>query len=220
MTIPDHIHGWIENNWGTPEDFFTRGFGFVTEALETHTIVSWSLCDCIGDNACEIGIQTDPDYRQRGLAALTAAAAVDHALAQGLSSVGWHCRADNIGSQRTASRVGFTLERDYVSFASFRRESIHWAEAGRLKEVAGDYPAAAEHYIRADACDDKPEWGAYIPFYAACAFARHGDYDSAWTWLQRAVAQGFDDSDALRAVDALKPLQDSPAWDSLLQAMA
>lgn len=220
LTIPEHIHGWIANNWGTPEDFFARGFGFVTEALNAHEVVSWSLCDCVGDNACEIGIQTHPDYRQRGLAALTAAAAVDYALAHGLSRVGWHCRADNIGSQRTASRAGFTREREYLSFASFRREAIHWAEAGRLQEVAGEYHAAAEYYMRADACDDKPEWGAYIPFYAACAFARHGDYDSAWKWLHRAVDQGFDDGDALQSVDALTPMQSSPEWDALRQAMA
>ena len=124
LTIPDHVHDWIENNWGTREDFFASGFGFVTEALDTHKVVSWSLSDCIGDHACEIGIHTHPDYRRQGLAALTSAAAVDYALAQGLSMVGWHCNTDNIGSQHTALQVGFTLERDYVSFATFRRESV------------------------------------------------------------------------------------------------
>jgi len=97
LTFPDHVHDWIENNWGTPKDFFARGFGFVTETLDAHKVVSWSLCDCISDNACEIGIHTHADYRRQGLAALTSAAAVDYALAQGLSSVGWHCNTDNIG---------------------------------------------------------------------------------------------------------------------------
>lgn len=219
LSVPDHIGGWIENNWGTREHFLARGFGFATEALATHSIVSWSLCDCIGDNACEIGIQTRPEYRRQGLAALTTAAAVDYARAQGLSMVGWHCNMDNTGSRYTASRVGFTLERDYVSFAAFRREAIHWAEAGRLQEVAGDYAAAAAHYMRADACGDKPAWGHYIPYYAACAFARSGDYDSTWTWLHRAVAQGFDDMNALQSSEALAPLQSTPAWDNLIQSI-
>ncbi len=122
-TIPDHVRNWIKNNWGTREDFFARGFGFVTETLDNHKIVSWSICDCIGDHACEIGIHTHPDYRRQGLAALTASAAVDYALAQGLGVVGWHCNADNIGSQHTALRVGFTLERDYVSFVASRQEA-------------------------------------------------------------------------------------------------
>lgn len=219
LTIPDHVHGWIENNWGTRADFLTRGFGFVTEALNTHEVVSWSLCDCIGDDACEIGIHTHADYRRQGLAALTAAAAVDYAFTQGLSTVGWHCTADNIGSQRTALRVGFTLEREYISFAAFYRESVHWAEAGRLKEVVGDYRTAAEHYIRADNCEDKPIWGHYIPFYAACALANLGDYDSAWKWLHRAVAQGFDDVDTLRSAAALTPMHTTPAWGALLESI-
>ncbi|MCC6804789.1 MAG: GNAT family N-acetyltransferase [Anaerolineae bacterium] len=219
LTIPDHVHDWIESNWGTREDFFARGFGFVTETLDIHKVVSWSLCDCIGDHACEIGIHTHPDYRRQGLAALTSAAAVDYALAQGLSMVGWHCSTDNIGSQYTALRVGFTLERDYVSFAAFRREAVHWSEAGRSQEVIGDSRAAAEYYIRADACGDKPAWGHYIPFYAACAFAKLGDYDSAWTWLHRAVAQGFDDMDTLQSVAALTPMRATPAWNSLLQSI-
>jgi RimJ/RimL family protein N-acetyltransferase len=219
LNFPDHVHEWIENNWGATEDFFARGFGFVTEALDAHKVVSWSLCDCISDNACEIGIRTDSDYRRQGLAALTSSAAVDYALTQGLSKVGWHCNADNIGSQYTALRVGFTLERDYVSFAAFRREAVHWAEAGRLQEVAGDYRAAAEHYIRADACEDKPDWGKYIPFYAACAFARLSEYDSAWTWLDRAVAQGFDDVEILQSAAVLTPMQATSAWERLLQSI-
>src|SRR5690606_34655817 len=109
------------------------------------------------------------------------------------------CNTGNLGSRYTALRVGFTLEREYVSLGVFRREAVHWAEAGRIQEMAGDYRAAAEYYIRADACKDKPVWGHYIPFYAACAFARLGDYDAAWLWLHRAAAQGFADVDALHA---------------------
>jgi RimJ/RimL family protein N-acetyltransferase len=219
LIIPDHVYDWIANNWGTQENFLAHGFGFVTETLNTHKVISWSLCDCIGDYTCEIGIHTHPDYRRQGFAVLTSAAAVDYALAQGLRLVGWHCNAENFGSQRTALRVGFTLERNYVTFATFGREAVHWAEAGRLQEAAGDYRAAAEHYIRANGCGDRPAWGDYIPFYAACAFARLGDYDSAWTWLHRAVAQGFDDVDTLQSVAALTPMQATPAWDRLLQSI-
>jgi RimJ/RimL family protein N-acetyltransferase len=219
LAIPDHLDDWMLSCWGSQEHFLAHGFGFVTVALNTNQVVSWSLCDCIGNNACEIGIHTHPDYRQRGLAALTTAATVDHALVGGLSLVGWHCDADNIASQRTALRVGFTFERDYAAFVYFRQEAVYWAEAGRLQEVAGDYRAAAAHYIRADACEDKPTWGQNLPFYAACAFARLGDYASAWLWLDRAVAQGFDDTNALQSVDALTPMKNTAAWDNLLQAM-
>ena len=60
------------------------------------------------------GIRTHPDYRRRGLAAIAAAAAVEHALAHGYTSVCCHCNVDNRGSIRTAQKVGFVKERDYV----------------------------------------------------------------------------------------------------------
>lgn len=219
LLIPEHVHDWIENNWTTQENFLTHGFGFVTEALDLHQIVSWSLCDCIGERTCEIGIHTHPEYRRRGFAALTSAAAVEHALTQGMNLVGWHCNTDNIGSQATALKVGFTHERDYVSFAAFQREAVHWAEAGRIRQVAGDYSGAAECYVRADSCDDKPAWGHYIPYYAACAFASQGDYASAWTWLHRAVAQGFDDVATLHDSDELIPMHTTPQWNSLIESI-
>lgn len=114
LDIPDHVHGWMRGNWGSTADFLAHGFGCVTIDEARTRLASWSLCDCAGGDACEIGIRTHPDYLRRGLAALTAAAAVDHALASGYRTVGWHCNADNIASRRTALKVGFMWERDYV----------------------------------------------------------------------------------------------------------
>jgi RimJ/RimL family protein N-acetyltransferase len=112
LIIPDHLLGWMKGNWGSVENFLARGFGFCT--LHGSRIVSWSVADCVSGDQCEIGIQTEPDYRQRGLAAITVAACVQHALTHGFAAVGWHCNTDNEGSQRTALRVGFVKERDYV----------------------------------------------------------------------------------------------------------
>jgi len=114
LTIPEHIRGWISNNWGSTEAYLRDGFGFAT--LYGNEIVCWSLADCVSTLGCEIGIHTAPDYRRRGLAAITAAAAVDHALARGLPRVGWQCSEDNPGSWGTAEKVGFTLERCYILY--------------------------------------------------------------------------------------------------------
>lgn len=113
VTVPDHVRGWIVNNWGTRERFLEWGFGFT--AMSDTGIVSWSLADCRSGAACEIGIQTLADFRRRGLATITAAATVEHALSSGFKSVGWHCNEDNLGSIGTAERVGFDLERRYCS---------------------------------------------------------------------------------------------------------
>jgi len=77
-------------------------------------VVSWSLADCRSGDACEIGIHAVKEHRRRGLATITAAAAVEYALSNGYSMVGWQCSEDNLGSVGTAEKVGFERERDYA----------------------------------------------------------------------------------------------------------
>jgi GNAT superfamily N-acetyltransferase len=123
LRIPDHVTGWMKNNWGSVAAFLQKGFGCVT--IHDREVVSWSLADCVSGDACEIGIRTLPAYRRRGLATITAAAAVDHALSNGFSMVGWHCPVDNLGSIGTAERVGFERERDYTMYYVFLDEAEH-----------------------------------------------------------------------------------------------
>jgi RimJ/RimL family protein N-acetyltransferase len=70
----------------------------------------------VSGEGCEIGIRTAPDHRRRGLGGAAAAAAVDDALAHGFAMVGWHCPEENVGSIRTAEKVGFRLEREYAAY--------------------------------------------------------------------------------------------------------
>jgi RimJ/RimL family protein N-acetyltransferase len=127
LEIPRHIKGWIENNWGATADFLQRGFGFVTlhkDADDAVRVVSWSLADCRSGDACEIGIHAVKEYRRRGLATITAAAAVEYALSNGYSMVGWQCSEDNLGSIGTAEKVGFERERDYTLwYAALKQEA-------------------------------------------------------------------------------------------------
>ncbi|MFN2114089.1 MAG: GNAT family N-acetyltransferase [Anaerolineae bacterium] len=130
VVVPDHVKWWIGSNWGNRERFLERGFGFATVRGEPAggatsgegSIVSWSLADCRSGDACEIGIHTLEPYRQRGLATVTAAAAVEHALGSGYSRVGWHCNEDNLGSARTAEKIGFKLVCSYRSWLCHRPE--------------------------------------------------------------------------------------------------
>ncbi|MCB9455603.1 MAG: hypothetical protein H6671_06420 [Anaerolineaceae bacterium] len=142
-----------------------------------------------------------------------------YAFTQGYHAVGWHCNTENTGSRRTALHVGFVHERDYVNHFCVRNEAVHWAEAGRLQEMRGDYRAAADFYIRAASITEQPDWGCYIPFYAACALARLGEYAAAWDWLRQAVEQGLDDIASLQASEALSPLKGAERWAVLLQSI-
>lgn len=113
-TIPDHIESWIRNNWGSQAYFLRAGFGVATVCEDE--VVAWSLADCVSEGICEIGIHTAPEWRRKGMAAFTASRAVHHAFSLGMKTVGWHCHAENVGSWRTAQKVGFALERNYAEY--------------------------------------------------------------------------------------------------------
>ncbi|MCZ7544826.1 MAG: GNAT family N-acetyltransferase [Anaerolineae bacterium] len=88
---------------GTTAAFLDKGFGFAT--VHGNEVVSWSLADCVSGAACEIG-HTAEAHRRRGLAAATAAAAVEHALSNGFTTVGWHTSKDNVGRSARQSALG------------------------------------------------------------------------------------------------------------------
>lgn len=117
VMVPDHVTDWMENNWGSIDRFLQHGFGWVS--MTGDEVVSWSLSDCVTGDRCEIGIHTAPAHRRRGLATITAAATVEHALDTGFSEVGWHCPEDNVGSIGTAEKVGFERERNYSAYYVF-----------------------------------------------------------------------------------------------------
>lgn len=121
VTIPDHILSWINNNWRSRENYSRHGFGFC--CLHEDTVASWSIADCVSGSRCEIGIQTQAAYRRRGLAAITVAATVDHAFANGFTGVGWHCDEDNIGSWKTSEKVGFHIQGEYMHYLVMRDAS-------------------------------------------------------------------------------------------------
>ena len=114
VTVPDGMLEWVTGNWGSRERYLEHGFGHC--AMRGHVVTHWSMADCATrDGRCEIGIDSLPEYRRRGLAAITTAANVEHALSSGFVSIGWQCVDDNVGSVRTAERVGFVLKRTDTS---------------------------------------------------------------------------------------------------------
>jgi RimJ/RimL family protein N-acetyltransferase len=215
LRIPDHVKGWMENNWGSTADFFQRGFGFIT--VYDHEFVSWSLTDCVSGYACEIGIRTLPSYRRRGLAAITAAAAVDHALANGLSMVGWQCPEDNLGSIGTAEKVGFQKERDYTMYYVFLDEVAHLAEMGHVAFKAGQYRETANLYERVFAMqDDSPNYFYYL---AGRAWAALGNRDRAFERLNAAVDRGWTDIVHTEDCREFEVLHGTPEWAAVLERM-
>ncbi|MCW3982115.1 MAG: GNAT family N-acetyltransferase [Candidatus Bathyarchaeota archaeon] len=220
LKIPDHVTDWMEINWGSIHDFMEKGFGFCM--LHGKEVVSWSIADCVSGNACEIGIHTRQDYRRRGLATLTAAAAIDYCLSHGFTSVGWHCDEHNLGSRGVAEKVGFELERRYVQCYVCFNEAHHLAETGLAHFRAKRYREAVECYegVFATKRRDMPDWmPAELHLYyhlVARAKAAIGENDAAIKYLEKAIDNGRIHIDFTENYEEFNSLRETQEWKELM----
>jgi RimJ/RimL family protein N-acetyltransferase len=172
-------------------DFARDGFGFCL--LHGTTIVSHCLADCVSGSGCELGIATHCDYRRRGLGTLTVAATVEYCLEHHLPTIGWHCWANNRGSQRVAEKVGLGFVGDYLQYAN-----------GTVAENPDDLTPA--------------EWHAHGEFFERAfeILSQHGTR-MAWRAAQARALAG----ELAQAMTLLHHLADSgampPGWDAWLQ---
>lgn len=88
------------------------GFGFV--ALLDGQIAAHAMLDVILGDEAEIGLTTQEGHRQRGLATVTSAAVIEYGFKLGLKLVRWDCAVDNAGSVRTAEKLGFAPQYEYM----------------------------------------------------------------------------------------------------------
>ena len=93
------------------EDFLTRKFGYCLQ--EDNTLIGWCLSEYNHGDRCEVGIATISAYRRRGVAYILASTLIEHALAHGFMSIGWHCWSSNIASGSLARKLGGTLIAEY-----------------------------------------------------------------------------------------------------------
>jgi len=220
LEIPDHVTDWMEINLGSISDFIQKGFGFCM--LHGKQVVSWSIADCVSSNSCEIGIHTRQDYRRRGLATLTAAAAVDYCLSHGFASVGWHCDEYNLGSRGVAEKVGFELERKYVQYYVCFNEAHHLAETGLAHFRAKRYREAVECYegVFATERQDMPEWmpsERHLYYHlVARAKAAVGEKDTAIEYLEKAIDDSWTYIDSTKNCEEFNSLRETQEWEELM----
>lgn len=215
ISCPHHLYPhWITSNWGSLENFSKHGFG--TCIIHRNRIVSYSLCDCCHGDECEIGIQTLPEYRKRGFATVTAAANAEYALSHGYSTVGWHTHDYNLGSQRTAERVGFEREREYEQYACMVNAAMHVAEGGVRQFLQGTHDAAIKSFETSFAMGEVDPW-----FYFMCARSNAilGELDRAMELLLLAVDNGWTNAAETRVCLDFIQLHSRPEWNDLLTRM-
>jgi RimJ/RimL family protein N-acetyltransferase len=225
LEVPNHLTEWMKINWGSIAAFQQKGFGFCT--LYGNRIVSWSVADCASGDACEIGIHTHEDYRRKGLATLTAAAAVDYWLSHGGRSVGWHCDEYNLGSIGVAEKVGFRLERKYVHYYACANKAHHLEETAQMYLRAKRYREAIESYEKffSTPQEELPTWlrkvlpqemGVHY-FRVAFANASIGEDGEALAYLERAVDNEWLYIDYLKTCEPFKRMHGTSAWNRILE---
>jgi RimJ/RimL family protein N-acetyltransferase len=112
-TLANHQPLIAEMQSETPsvEDFLRGRFGYCLQ--HGHELIAWCLSEYNHGDRCELGIETLPPFRRRGLALVTARDTLAHAQAHGVTTIGWHCWKHNVASSNLAQRLGFELVEEY-----------------------------------------------------------------------------------------------------------
>ena len=102
----DRISGDVapRHFWKNSEAFINYGKGFVIEFKGN--VASTAYSSCSDNGILEIGIETDKNYRQQGLAYTVAYAFICYCLAHDIKPV-WACRKENKASYLLAQKLGF-----------------------------------------------------------------------------------------------------------------
>ncbi len=104
----------LTHMWGDPENFFRIGFG--TCAIFQNSLAGFCLGEYFvnidNEKKFGIGIETFPEFQQKGIATAMALSLVEMGLANDYE-IYWDCFKDNIASAKTALKVGFVLDMEY-----------------------------------------------------------------------------------------------------------
>lgn len=102
----ERIHGRIipSFSWDSSEAFLEKGLGYV--AADGEKIAAVAFSSAVSSEEIDIGVETDPDYRRRGLSAKLTSRMCDEIIREGKSPV-WAHAAVNVASGKTAERAGF-----------------------------------------------------------------------------------------------------------------
>jgi len=221
----------IEENWLPLEEGLkeNRGFYLVRELEE---LVCWCTTEYLtDDNEIEIGIATREEYQRRGFASIVGSATAEYCLTK-YKSVGWHCTTTNIGSHKTAEKIGYKRMREYKKAAAYINQVDNWVVNGFLKSQDKDYEETINWYKKIiDAANE--ETAEYLESYflqgefpiervyfrISTFYSVLGNKKKAVDYLRRAIEIGFKEEDQLLESKLLEPLHGTEVWNELIQLM-
>lgn len=110
-------------SWDSNAAFLEKGLGYVAvddsrdavdgsrDGVDGSRIAAVAFSSAVSSEEIDIGVETNPDYRNRGLAAGVAGKMCEAVLALGKKPI-WSCSSFNLASSKTAEKVGFERVRE------------------------------------------------------------------------------------------------------------
>ncbi len=217
----EEIQQWtFTESWSGKEDFLKNGFGFCI--IKDKDIVSWSMTDHVFGDKCEIGIETDEDYRRKGMATGVVSACVEYCLSEGIHRIGWSCFDSNEASYSLAEKVGFKMYKKYPVLFGWYNSYDNLFVQGDVSTKEGNFEKGAQllekALLLAEADDDdfkrsrisNRDSVCWAYFLAAKAHALSNNTGMCINRLKKAFELGLPNKDMLNdsAFDALRDNED------------
>ena len=90
--------------WKDPDEFSKHGKGYCV--MHREEAAAWAFSAALGGDEIDIGVETSPDHRRRGLASLAVRMMIEYCLEQHKRPV-WACDSGNTASYALAVGSGF-----------------------------------------------------------------------------------------------------------------
>ncbi|MCE7741228.1 MAG: GNAT family N-acetyltransferase [Candidatus Heimdallarchaeota archaeon] len=222
----------IEENWVPFEEYLNeiRGFYLLRNNEE---IVSWCTLEYLTeDNEIEVGIATKSEFQNKGFASIVGSAAAEYSLTK-YKSVGWNCSVGNVGSCKTAEKIGFEIHTPYIKAGCFFNKIDNWIVHGFTQASMKRYEKAIDYYeLVLKAIEDKdPEFEEVVVirdefplnvfiFRLATYYAANTDITNSFKTLRKALEHGFKNKKMLEEDELLSSLHDKGEWKEILDTIS
>ncbi|WP_432665248.1 GNAT family N-acetyltransferase [Wukongibacter baidiensis] len=104
----------IERWWDSYEDYLEKSFGYCIIAEDK--VVNYCLCNFVHEDTHTMGIETQKDFRRKGLSQATTEAFVENCIRNNLKPY-WECMESNLASRSLAEKLGFTRTHIYSLYS-------------------------------------------------------------------------------------------------------
>jgi RimJ/RimL family protein N-acetyltransferase len=218
VSFSGQVRGWmdIEEMWWTEENFLTNAISYVV--VFDREVVAWCNPDCVAGGRIDVGVFTHPAHRRRGLASAVVAATVEDCLCNGFTVVGWHCNLGNVGSWKTAEKVGFKRNLEYAYYYYMYDIVDHLAELGWYYYRLGDYAKCVKYYEQVFTLrQENPD---YYHHLVGSAWALMGNGEKALAYLSAAAKQGWSNTAYTQEQEEFSIIQGAEEWEAILARMA